>query len=240
MIAASGLMALAFATQASAADFPQTIPMPDMSGGGGGSSWSSASFGGGWYLRGDVGARWYKHSGTDTAGVTGFPTNSKLKSGLDAGVGFGYKAGFLRADVTADYALPVDYTATAVTTNDTRARLQMSTVMGNLYFDLGTWGGLTPYVGAGAGAGFARTTQFVRPAYVGPDTTLQTRFAYAAMGGLAMKVAPNLQLDLGYRYLNYGDIKLASEAAGDTYARKVAAHEVRLGLRWSFDDLPNR
>jgi opacity protein-like surface antigen len=235
-IFAVGVLSASLVTSAHAVDFPTTY---SSSGGNSAFGWGAL---GGWYLRGDMGGHWPTVSSADTGATTGVPSSNKISSSLTAGGGFGYKAGFLRVDLTGDYAFPADYKGTTVSSNDTTARIQMTTAMANLYVDLGTWGGLTPYVGAGAGAGFARSTQFARtlPAYTGSSAMLQTQFAYAGMAGLALTVAPNLQLDLGYRYVNYGSVKIASDSFGDVMLRKVDAHEVRLGLRWSFEDLPQR
>lgn len=57
------------------------------------------------------------------------------------------------------------------------------------------------------------------------------------MAGVGLQVAPNMMLDFGYRYLNFGDIQTGTDAFGSTTFRNVAAHEVRIGLRWSFDDI---
>jgi opacity protein-like surface antigen len=46
-----------------------------------------------------------------------------------------------------------------------------------------------------------------------------------------------MMVDVGYRYLNIGNVKTASDAFGDMTFKNVGAHEVRVGLRWSFDDL---
>lgn len=45
-------------------------------------------------------------------------------------------------------------------------------------------------------------------------------------------------VDLSYRYMNFGDVTTASDAFGAMTLKNLAAHEVRVGLRWSFDDQP--
>jgi opacity protein-like surface antigen len=55
------------------------------------------------------------------------------------------------------------------------------------------------------------------------------------MGGLGYAVAPNLMVDVGYRYMNFGDTTVGSDAGAVTL-KNLAAHEVRVGVRWSFDD----
>ncbi|MGI8526150.1 MAG: outer membrane protein, partial [Pseudolabrys sp.] len=77
------------------------------------------------------------------------------------------------------------------------------------------------------------------PPFTTPNERNQWNFTWAAMAGVGWLVAPNLMLDFGYRYLNFGDVKTSSDAFGATTFKNVAAHEVRVGLRWSFDDYRN-
>ena len=51
-------------------------------------------------------------------------------------------------------------------------------------------------------------------------------------------MAPNLTLDLSYCYVNFGDVTTASDALGAMSLKKLAAHEVRISIRWYFDDQP--
>jgi opacity protein-like surface antigen len=193
----------------------------------------------GWYLRGDVGYRWGLVAGA--AAPTGFstPANSSLGDGFTGGGGVGVKSGWIRADVTADYAAPVTYNSTGAGASS--ARIQATTVLFNGYIDLGTWFGLTPYIGAGAGAANVRTSDYARgelPAFVGPSSHDQWNFAWAGLAGIAYPVSRNLTLDVGYRYLNLGNVSTASDAFGSMTIRNVASNEVRVGLRWNINGLP--
>ena len=130
------------------------------------------------------------------------------------------------------------YQGTVATPGDTTAKIQAATALFNGYIDLGTWYRISPYIGAGAGVAYARVLDYAstrrRPYPATPAD--QWKFAYAAMAGIAIAIAPNVMLDVGYRYLNFGDVKTGSDASGAMTFRNVAAHEVRVGLRWSFDD----
>ena len=57
------------------------------------------------------------------------------------------------------------------------------------------------------------------------------------MAGAGYSIAPNIVLDAGYRYVNFGDVTTASDSIGAMTLKNLAAHEVRVGVRWSFDDL---
>ena len=199
-------------------------------------SWLST---GGWYLRGDIG---YRIATIDQAVSTPpfpSPRENDLSNGLTATFGAGIKTSWLRTDVTLDYLSATEYTGRYVAPGDTTARVQAVTALFNGYFDLGTWYRLTPYVGAGAGAGYVSISDFRStnaPPFVNGDSD-QWKFVWAGMAGVGWAVAPNLTLDFGYRYLSLGNLETASSAAGSMTFKNVAGHEVRVGLRWSFDDL---
>jgi len=57
--------------------------------------------------------------------------------------------------------------------------------------------------------------------------------AYALMGGASFAFSRHLQFDLGYRYLSLGTVDTSPDPAGRSLSFKnVAAHEVRLGVRF--------
>ncbi len=55
------------------------------------------------------------------------------------------------------------------------------------------------------------------------------------MAGVSYAITPELALDVGYRYINLGTISGVQDATGNTYTKVVDAQEVRLGLRYLFD-----
>ena len=75
------------------------------------------------------------------------------------------------------------------------------------------------------------------PPFTGDINKNQWKFSWAGMAGIAFAISHNLMVDVGYRYLNIGDVTTGSDALGAMTFKNVAAHEVRVGLRWSFDDL---
>ena len=84
----------------------------------------------------------------------------------------------------------------------------LSTITGNLYFDIPMDSVITPYLGAGAGYGWTG----------GRDEG----FAFALMAGAELSLSDNLSADLGYRYRQILD------------GHDPSAHEVMLGLRYKF------
>lgn len=198
------------------------------------------SFGYGWYLRGDLGYRIGALSGAESAPGFPDPTDNHIHGAVFGGVGVGAKSRWLRTDLTIDYSGIQNYRGTITTPDDTTAKIQTFTALFNGYIDMGSWYTLTPYIGAGAGAARLRTSEYSStgaPPFTTVDPNNQWNFAWALMAGVAWQVAPNLQLDFGYRWLNLGDVKTRADAFGAMTFHHVQGHEIRAGLRWSFDDL---
>ena len=132
------------------------------------------------------------------------------------------------------------YRGSIAAPDDTTAKIQATTALLNGYLDLGTWYRITPYIGGGVGVSDTRVSDYsstAAPPFSGDISRNQWRFAWAGLAGFAFPVAPNLMIDVGYRYLNPGNPTTGSDAFGAMTFKNVAAHEVRVGLRWSVDDL---
>jgi opacity protein-like surface antigen len=194
----------------------------------------------GWYLRGDLGYRWQRATGEVAPGF-GTASNEKLGNAVMAGFGAGIKSGWFRTDITLDFSTPAKYEATVATAGDTTAKIQTFTTMFNGYLDLGSWYRLSPYVGGGIGAARLRVTEFsstAAPPFTGDGANTRWNLAWAAMAGVGYQIAPNLLVDVGYRYINFGNVSTLSDNSGNMTFKNVSAHEVRLGLRWNFEDMP--
>ena len=194
----------------------------------------------GWYLRADLGSNAGRVDGAEVGPGAVSTTDSHLGNNYMAGIGAGVKSHWLRTDVTLDYSWPMDFQGTTFTTDDVSAKVSAFSALFNGYLDLGTWYGVTPYVGAGAGTAYLRASDYrstVAPTVTGGEHT-QWNLAWAVMGGVGVNLASNLMMDVGYRYIDFGDLLTADDtAAGATLIKNIAAHEVRIGVRWSFDDL---
>lgn len=195
----------------------------------------------GWYLRADAGYRWY--SGM----LTGSGITSERYSNVAAGtLGFGYKYQWFRADLTYDRSL--DTTVQASTTAATpqpqyTGRIRAETALANAYIDFGTWGGFTPYIGAGAGITRLKSIAFydsILPP-VSPITTGDAKsehFAWALMAGVSVQVAPQWHVDVGFRQLHLGEVASSETPGFRTNApefRDLVTREVRVGIRFLLD-----
>jgi opacity protein-like surface antigen len=198
----------------------------------------------GWYVRGDLGYGWGRLSGAQAAiGFPPDPSNNTLGNGMIGGLGVGIKRDWIRTDLTADYLSDMKYQGTVVAPNDVTAKMSAWSVLLNGYLDLGSWYRVSPYIGAGVGAARVRVSDFqstATPPFTAGASNSQWNFAWAAMAGVGYTISPNVVADVGYRYLNLGDTKSATDPSGYMTFKNIASHQVRVGLRWSFDDLPVR
>ena len=147
--------------------------------------------GGGWYLRGDVGASVYTRPRYSEAyDYTGYPDanrsfGNEIGGGGFAGVGVGYQfTPFLRGDVTGEYRYSTglrgseyykgpefDNGLGSYGVNKSTSNFDSAVVLANAYFDLGTWYGITPFIGGGVGYAFnhissySTNQQFTSPTY---------------------------------------------------------------------------
>ena len=197
----------------------------------------------GWYVRADFGYRFNKFRSFETVGTP--VTSQKYNNAIAGTLGVGYKYHWFRADVTVDRSVRSNFsgtTAAAVGQPQYTAKITPLSALANVYADLGTWSGFTPYVGAGAGFTQIRSELFydtARPTGAG-GTGQSVNFSWAAMAGVAVKVAPNWVVDVGYRYLDMGSVRtnivLPAVTIPDV-ARfdKLTAQEFRVGIRLLLD-----
>lgn len=232
----------------------------------------------GWYLRGDLGySGWMKggkpHYSVYQPGGTVFSNESfdsaRFSKPMSYGVGMGYQFNnFLRTDLTTDFFngslsgrsnvnLPCSSDEPAGTSCGFghKADYNALNVMANGYVDLGTYAGVTPYIGAGAGVTYLRWNTMNQKPFCEDGTASCSgrlyanerlsgedswRFTYALMAGASVDLTNRVKLDLGYRYSDtaggnmyrYGATEAGWGGAG-TKGRDdgFQKHEIRAGIR---------
>jgi opacity protein-like surface antigen len=219
----------------------------------------------GWYIRGDVGIGINQLSGArstlnpfNPAGG-GAPLIARVETTLAdvaiTGVGVGYQFNnWVRFDGTAEYRTSAAYRAvntfSAFCTNafcqdSYTANIASGVFLANGYIDVGTWYGVTPFVGAGVGGAihkFAGLTDLGAGSGFAPDRNMNT-FAWAVMAGLGFNITPNLKLEISYRYLDMGTLTSSpiscEQLVGCFFEKqsfKLASNDVRIGFRYMFAD----
>jgi opacity protein-like surface antigen len=228
---------------------------------------------GGWYLRGDVGVGINQLTGLRSTFDNPLPVvaaalffdQQSIGDSAIIGGGVGYQFNpWLRFDLTGEYRTAANYRATQSYTDifqpacGTSARcfdlyqaqVRTAAFLANGYVDLGTWHGITPFVGAGVGLANHWFENFndSNPQAGGfgyAHDTSRTNFAWAVMAGLGYNVTPNLKLEMSYRYLDMGRITSGvifcrndPACARERHSFYLASHDIRLGFRYMLGGAP--
>lgn len=112
--------------------------------------------------------------------------------------------------------------------------LSTTTVMANVFVDIPTEMGFTPYVGAGIGGAYhdLGQTRIVNGGTVTFDPDGEWELAWSLMAGVGVPVSESTTLDFGYRYIDMGELDVSDAASGISYTvDDLTAHEIKAGLR---------
>ncbi|EIP3425167.1 porin family protein [Salmonella enterica] len=177
-----------------------------------------------------------------------FSFGSGHKTAFGGGVALGY-------DFSAISEVPVrvelDYTARANAKNSksatfadegkltNRTKVQLQTVMANVYYDIDTGTAWTPYVDGGIGFAHIKLDQRADSSDDTGDSRSgnKNRFAWGLGAGVAYAIDTNWTVDMSYRYLNAGKVEANLTDPDGTTSKaqaKVDAHDVMLAVRYTF------
>jgi opacity protein-like surface antigen len=131
----------------------------------------------------------------------------------------------------------------ADTTDPLHTSLRSTTLMANLYYDLGNYNGFVPYVGFGLGVAYHNMgdVSFTENEFL--TNTIEGNsdlaFAWSLMAGFGYQITHNAVLDVGYRYIDMGKIKSGRVDSAHfvnppVVIEDIAAHEIKVGLRYHF------
>ena len=238
-ILCAGALAVGAIVPAKAADYLPRAPIMEEP------ATAVTELGTGWYLRGDL-SYVDRIAPKDQDASSSKPRlrNMEIDGTPSFGGGVGYKFNnWFRADVTADFRShsnfsnrssgSFDRTGVEEGYNVEKGRFESKLVLANAYFDLGSWYGFTPYVGAGVGAAERGFNQFYTETFCVQESTsdkgfsacgsgvpnsyavgslgrvnradhARWDFAWALMGGVSAQIGGGFSLDVGYRYVNLG------------------------------------
>ncbi len=214
------------------------------------------------YLRGDVG---YSHTSTPVVNVESpnyafVGTDDEDVAGTwsgDIGIGCGSGSRGFRADLTLGYMGQRDITGIKTDRPGFHFPAEFSTdvstitAMANVYYDFGQMRGFVPYVGFGLGiahhdlgdVSFTGIGAGAGAQFGGLSGRSQTNFAWALMAGVAYQISPRAVFDLGYRFIDLGDVStrrgdICNTCAGGSRdqltVHDMYAHEFKVGLRYHF------
>jgi len=229
---------------------------------------------GGWYLRGDIGfsnqsIRSIRNTNDALyANLLTFNETTAFDTGGTFQLGAGYQFNnWFRADITGQYRGGSNFHGLDLTSFPNSGRVGFGSdvynasksewlFLANAYVDLGTWWGVTPFVGAGIGTSRVTIANFIDlgvtnagngavPSLVSGPTASKWNLAWAVHTGLAYRVTPNVTLELAYSFLNLGDGATGIDSAFDGSAgghffrfNDITSHDLKLGMRWELYSPP--
>jgi opacity protein-like surface antigen len=169
----------------------------------------------------------------------GFHGDSKVE-----GAPGNYQINYVRDPLHAPIpATPPLTPNTPVIDDPLHTSVQSYTMMFNVYKDLGQFGRLTPYVGAGIGAAYHQVDE----TYFTGNYNLVNKieghddlsFAWSLMAGVGYQISDRAIIDIGYRYLDMGSAETGRVDSAGFVNPKVkiddlSEHEIKIGLRYAF------
>ncbi len=178
------------------------------------------------YIRGDIGGSFAEDPGGnlgDDAGTAAL---------IDVGLGFKVLP-FIRTDVTLTYRTGYEIDSDRVVAGvNAQGDVDSWTGMLNAYFDFPEIGRFQPYVGAGVGVSY-NDADSVNVGAIRLDGDTSTDFAWQAGFGTGISIVPGVALDLGYRFVDLGEVKTRS-VGGVGVSGDLRAHELMAGIRVGF------
>lgn len=218
-----------------------------------------------WYLKGTIGMKNPEPGGVnivEPAYDDSFTTHHvDIKSTALYGFGIGIEhSRWLRFDITGEYRGKQLFVAqdsynnggpcpgAGCGTNEYTADLESWLGLANVYVDIGTWRGITPYVGGGIGIasidvqGFKDVNVPQGSVFYGNHDTSSTNFAWALYAGISYDVTPQFTLDFAYRYTDLGDAKTGPATAYDgssSYSgleiEDITSHDLLFSARYRLE-----
>jgi|APFEC2959095136_1045048.scaffolds.fasta_scaffold00689_4 opacity protein-like surface antigen len=219
---------------------------------------------GGWYIRGHLGMSNQDFDGLESSLYNnpaileyGWHDEGGFGSAPIFGAGVGYKYNdYLRGDLTVEYRGKADFdaldyvrTAGGTTTNDFRGSKSELVFMANAYADVGTWYGLTPYLGAGIGTSYNTISHFRDINIINggggyADKNSTWNLAWALHAGVGIEATERMTVDLGYSFVSLGDAKTgtfrnddpAFDIPNDGFKfNDLYSHDLKLGIRYALN-----
>jgi opacity protein-like surface antigen len=221
-----------------------------------------------WYLRAYIGMTNQDFSGLehpdfDLPAYTTWLDPGHFDAGPLFGFGIGVGGNHLRFDLTGEYRGKVEFSALQEYdvdsdpldfvnwgTDQYTGKKSEWLFLANAYFDLGTWHGITPYIGAGIGTSRNTISDFVDVNVITSGqgwapTGHKWDLAWALHAGAGFKVTNNLTIDVQYSFVNLGDAQTGNLVNVDPINypcptvcspmvfKNLYSHDIKLGIRWA-------
>lgn len=145
------------------------------------------------------------------------------------GIAMPFDSGELRTELEYGYNGKVKFTEDA-DEDHVDVTIKSQSLMANIYYDFFTGTNLTPYVGAGIG--YARLKNNLDDSDGTSFAKSNNNFAWNVGVGFNYALTENLDIDVSYRFTDYGKVKYKGQIDGFTV--KQRGNEFNFGIRYRF------
>ena len=179
------------------------------------------------YVSASAGIAFLSDSDAEGSGIT-LEDALEYKTGFAVNGAIGLDGGMYRLEGAIGYQVnELDKRQGIEIPDDIDAEVSILSFMANGYLDIEMpIAVVTPYLMAGAGVAHVN---FDVP---DPEWESDTVFAYQLGAGVGIGAAPNVTLDLGYRYFATGDVSPIDDS--DHIDISIASHNIMAGVRVGF------
>lgn len=198
------------------------------------------------YVRFDVGGIWSPSPGVsvvDAPAGLGTVDTGTLDAQVSVGGGVGYRfSNWFRSDLTVAYAPGRDFSADTSGTAGSGAvsgSLTSTALLASAYAEFAPESWIRPYVGGGLGVANLSLDSVAQRMPAGGTTSFadnsEWNLAWSVAAGVTLDLSEAVELDAGYRYVNFGDAKTGTGSNGSHVTLDgVDGHELRFGIRYLF------
>ena len=208
------------------------------------------------YLRGDLGFLWSKRIKNKQTFYRE-SRNKRFKNGFTSSIGLGYKINqYFRTEISYNRVDNLRYSAKnialAIPVTDIthyKQKLKLQAIMINAYCNIPIKYNFKPYFGVGLGYSDIRPSIASRTiTYLGNTRTHSWKvnnsknFTYALTTGLIINITKKFDLDISYKFQDFGKIKGFHYMGNGTIGTKIKpipdfrinTHSIMAGIRYSF------
>ncbi|MGX1309613.1 opacity protein-like surface antigen [Amorphus suaedae] len=198
------------------------------------------------YVRFDVGGVWSPSPGVSVVNAPaglGTVDGGTLDAQVSVGGGVGYRfSNWFRSDLTVAYAPGRDFSADTSGTAGTGAisgSLSSTALLASAYAEFAPESWIRPYVGGGLGLANLSLDSVEQRMPTGGVTAFadnsEWNFAWSVAAGVTLDLSEAIELDAGYRYVNFGEAKTGIGSNGSSVSIDgIDSHELRFGVRYLF------
>ena len=172
----------------------------------------------------------------------------RLNSGITYSFGLGYKFNdHFRTELAYNKVNNLKYSTKVTTDREYKQKIKLQAIMLNSYYDISSAYKIRPYVGIGLGYANIKPGEAWRTSSSNAMTYKaknSNNFTYSLITGVSTNITDKLNLDIGYKFQDYGKTKKfytrkLNDNPWKNYPAKdsgikIKTHSLTVGVRYNF------